>query len=52
MKFTYEAIRQNIRFYEQAKEQFPIISQFEKGEVSHGAMNSLKLGDFAEFYNF
>jgi hypothetical protein len=52
MKFTYEAIRQNIRFYEQAKEQFPIISQFEKGEVSTGAMNSLKLGDFAEFYNF
>lgn len=52
MKFTYAAIRQNIRFYEQAKELYPIISQFEKGEVSMQAMISLKLGDFADFYNF
>lgn len=52
MKFTYAAIRQNIRFYERAKESLPIISQFERGEVSMQSMNSLKLQDFAEFYNF
>lgn len=52
MKFTYAAIRQNIRFYEQAKESLPIISQFEKGEVTMQAMHTLKLGDFADFYNF
>lgn len=52
MKFTYASIRQNIRFYEKAKDSLPIISQFERGEVTMQSMNSLKLQDFAEFYNF
>lgn len=52
MRFTYAAIRQNMRFYERAKELMPVISQFERGEVTIHAMQTLKLGDFADFYNF
>jgi hypothetical protein len=52
MKFTYDFIKENIRIYNLAKEQIPVISQFEGGEVSFNAMRCLGLDKFAEFYNF
>jgi hypothetical protein len=52
MNFTPAFIRQNIRFYEEAKEIFPLISQYEKGEVNMSSLMRLRLGDFAEFHYF
>jgi hypothetical protein len=52
MKFTYDFIKENIRIYNLAKQQIPIISQFESGEVSLNAMRYIGLDKFAEFYNF
>ncbi len=52
MKFTYESIKENIRIYNLAKEKMPVISQFERGELSYNALRSLGLEKFADFYNF
>lgn len=52
MKFTYEFIKENIRIYNQAKELLPVISQFEKGYISHNSMRSLGLDSFVQFYLF
>jgi hypothetical protein len=52
MKFTYEFIKENLRIYNEAKSKLPIISQYEKQEVSYNAMRTLKLEQFADFYNF
>lgn len=52
MKFSYEFIKENIRIYNLAKEQLPLISQFERGEVSYNSMRSLGLDRFAEFHQF
>lgn len=52
MKFTYEFIKENLRIYNEAKEQLPIIKEYEKGMVSHSVMRNLGLDKFAEFYQF
>jgi len=52
MKFTYDFIKENIRIYNEAKEIFPIISQYERGEITYNAMRSLKMESFADFFNF
>jgi hypothetical protein len=52
MKFTYEFIKENLRIYNLAKEQLPIISQFESGEISYNAMRSVGLDKFADFFQF
>ena len=52
MKFTYDFIKENIRIYNEAKSILPIISEFERGEVSLNSMRLMKLGNFADFYNF
>jgi len=52
MKFTYDFIKENLRIYNEAKSVLPIISQYENGEVSHNAMRTLNLTEFADFYNF
>jgi hypothetical protein len=52
MKFSYEFIKENLRIYNLAKEQLPIISQFENGEITYNAMRSLGLDKFAEFHQF
>lgn len=52
MKFTYEFIKENLRIYNEAKSLLPIITQFENGEVSYNAMRSIKLEQFADFFNF
>lgn len=52
MKFTYEFIKENLRIYNLVKEQLPIISQFESGEISYNAMRSVGLDKFADFFQF
>ena len=52
MKLNYELIRENIGVYEDAKKAFPVISQYEKGEVDSNAMRSLGLTNFAKFSDF
>ena len=52
MKFSYEFIKENIRIYEEAKEILPIISEFEKSQVSYNVMRNIGLEKFALFYQF
>lgn len=52
MKLNYDLIKKNLATYEEAKEIFPIISEYEQGQVSFGTMNKLGLGDFASFGSF
>jgi len=52
MKLNYDLIKKNLATYAEAKELFPIISEYETGQVSHSVMNKLGLGDFALFSNF
>jgi hypothetical protein len=52
MKLNYDLIKKNLATYAEAKEVFPIISEYEQGQVSYGTMNKLGLGDFANFGSF
>jgi hypothetical protein len=52
MKLNYDLIRENIKIYESAKKAFPVIPQYEKGDVDKSAMNSLGLVNFANFSDF
>lgn len=52
MKLNYDLIKKNLATYEEAKEIFPIISEYEQAQVSFGTMNKLGLGDFASFGSF
>jgi hypothetical protein len=52
MKLNYDLIKKNLATYAEAKELFPVISDYERGEVNINVMRSLGLQDFAEFYDF
>lgn len=52
MKFSYEFIKENQRIYELAKQQLPIITNFERGDVSHTVMRNIGLEKFVDFFNF
>ena len=52
MKITYEIIRKNIETYKEAKDIFPVITQFEENEIDYSAMHSLGLSKFADFHTF
>ena len=52
MKFTYEFIKENLRIYNLAKEQLPLISKLESGEITYNAMRTLGLDKFADFFQF
>lgn len=52
MKLNYDLIKKNLATYKEAKEIFPIISEYESGQVSYGIMAKLGLGDFANFSSF
>ncbi len=52
MKFTYDFIKENLRIYNQAKENLPVLSQYEQGIISSNSMRSLGLDLFAQFHDF
>ena len=52
MKLNYDLIKKNLATYTEAKEIFPIISEYEAGQVTYSVMSKLGLGDFALFSNF
>jgi len=52
MKLNYELIKKNLATYTEAKELFPVISDYERGEVSIHVMRNLGLQEFGEFYDF
>lgn len=52
MKLNYDIIKKNLAVYAEAKELFPIISEYELGQVNYSVMSKLGLGDFALFANF
>lgn len=52
MKFNYDLIRHNLKTYEIAKQQLPIIELYEKGQVNLNSMRSIGLEEFANFFNF
>ena len=52
MKITYDIIRKNIDTYKEAKDIFPVITQFEENEIDYSAMHSLGLNKFADFHMF
>lgn len=52
MKITYDIIRKNIETYKEAKDIFPVITQFEENEIDYSAMHSLGLSKFADFHTF
>lgn len=52
MKFSYDFIKENIRIYNEAKQILPIISEYEKSQVSYNVMRNIGLEKFALFYQF
>lgn len=52
MKITYNLIKNNLATYTKAKELFPVISEYERGEIQSSTMRYLGLQYFAEFYDF
>ena len=50
MKLNYDLIKKNLATYAEAKELFPVISDYERGEVSIHVMRNIGLQDFGEFY--
>ena len=52
MKINYDLIKKNLEVYKEAKELFPVISEYEAGQVSASVMQKLGLGQFAKFSNF
>lgn len=52
MKLNYDLIKKNLATYAEAKELFPVISDYERGEVSISVMRSIGLQEFGEFYDF
>ncbi len=52
MKLNYELIKKNLETYKEAKESFPILSEYEQGQVSYSIMSKLGLGEFANFSTF
>jgi hypothetical protein len=52
MKLDYHLIKKNLSTYAEAKEIFPIISEYEQGQVTHSTMSKLGLGEFANFSSF
>ena len=52
MKLNYELIKKNLATYSEAKELFPVISDYERGEVNINVMRNLGLQEFGEFYDF
>lgn len=44
--------KKNLETYKEAKELFPVISEFEAGHVNHSVMQKLGLGQFARFSHF
>ena len=52
MKITYDIISKNIETYKEAKDIFPVITQFEQNDIDYSAMHSLGLNKFADFHMF
>lgn len=52
MNFSYQFIKENLRIYQEAKSIFPIITQYELGEISYNSMQKIGLEKFALFYQF
>jgi hypothetical protein len=52
MKITYEKIKKNIEVYNEARDIFPVIKQFEDSEVDYNTITSLGLSNFGAFYVF
>lgn len=52
MILNYDLIKKNLATYEEAKEIFPIISEYERGEVNSNVMRNIGLQYFAEFWDF
>lgn len=52
MKINQTCINRNLKVYYEVREILPIIQEYEKGLVNHGAMRSLGLGNFSEFSDF
>lgn len=52
MKITYDLIEKNLKIYNEAREIFPIILDYENLTISRGTMFKLGLGDFADFRDF
>ena len=52
MKLNYDLIKKNLATYAEAKELFPVISDYERGEVNIHVMRNIGLQEFGEFYDF
>jgi hypothetical protein len=52
MKLNYDLIKKNLAIYAEAKELFPTISEYERGEVGSNVMRNIGLQYFAEFWDF
>lgn len=52
MNFSYQFIKENLRIYQEAKSIFPIIAQYESGEITYNSMQKIGLEKFALFFQF
>ena len=52
MKITYNHIEENIRIFEEARKNLPIIQKFINGDVSIHSLSSSGLSQFGNFYDF
>lgn len=52
MIYNYDIIKENIKTYNEAREQFSVLREYESGNLSIGSLSVFGLSDFADFYDF
>jgi|SaaInlV_165m_DNA_1040744.scaffolds.fasta_scaffold01237_4 hypothetical protein len=52
MKLTYNLIDKNLKIYNEAREKFPIILDYENKTISRATMTKVGLINFADFHDF
>jgi hypothetical protein len=52
MIYNYDIIKQNIKTYNEAREQFSILRDYENGSITKSSLSVFGLSDFADFCDF
>ena len=52
MIYNYSVIKENIKTYNEAREQFSVLRDYESGNINKNTLSVFGLSDFADFYDF
>lgn len=52
MIYTYDIIKENIKTYNEARQHFSILQEYEKGNLSKNSLSVFGLSEFTDFYDF